>query len=198
MLEPLLTSYGFDSYFPKQFEKLSLSRADVLIRLSPRLRLYNASKIIEENDLPEHIFENINIQEDIERIKLVNLELDEIKISEPITISRNKPEEFDIPKSEKGCIEFIHKHISSNNFYSAFLWSDFFQSSSLISNEIFRDLGKKTLREEYEYWNDNNIPFMALHALQDLVVIFPDEINETRKKTIAQLRAQLNIVPRKT
>jgi len=196
MIEPLLALYGPQCYFPKQFERLPLSRGDVLIRLSPRLRLYNVSKIIEENNLPNYIFENINIQEDLKKIRQDDFDLKEIKISEPKIISREKPMKFDFSNDETDFFEFIQKLISKSNFYSAFLWTEFCHSCSLISKEVFLDLGKRALKEEHEYWTNENLPFLALHSLQDLVIIFPEENNGKNKKKIAELQVQLNIITR--
>ena len=193
MIEPLLTLYGSNTYFPKQFEELSLSRADVLMRTSPTLKLYDSTAIIELNNLPTNTFDNINIQTEL-RIKTEDIqESDKLVMPSPTTIIRSlknvKSEQFD-----KLCpYDFIEKMNDLHHNYSAFLWSEYFKKSSKLEYEDYELLAIKSLKAEQLFWKDNNMHFFALHALQDLMYHFPEEATDSAYDDVKELRKKLKI-----
>ncbi|MCG3222751.1 MAG: NTP transferase domain-containing protein [Candidatus Heimdallarchaeota archaeon] len=194
MIEPLLSLYGSDVYFPEEFEQLPLTRADVLIRLSPHLRVYNATSILAKNNLPSYIFDNINIQDDFTKSRETEYDIGEIQIPSPNEIRRSS---FSIPDSSTDANDFLGDLIKNNNFYLAFLWSQCFIKSISESAKGIGDIGKECLRKEYNYWLNNKMPFLALHALQDLVHFFPEEENKPTIQKIIELRTKIKIKSRK-
>ncbi len=196
MIEPLLALYGPKTYFPKQFEKLSLTRADVLMRTSPMLKLYDSTAIIEINNLPTKTFDNVNIQSELRTYTIDIQELDKLEMPSPKTITRSlinmEPESFD----ESYLYDSIEKMNDLHNNYSAFLWSRHFRKSSKLKEKDYEELAKKSLKAEYLYWKDNNMHFFALHALQDLVYYFPEEAKDTILKEVKELKKKLKIEPR--
>lgn len=194
MIEPLLSLYGSDVYFPKEFEQLSLTRADVLIRLSPHLRVYNATSILEKNNLPSYIFDNINIQDDFTELKETAYDIGEIQIPSPKEIEGSR---FSVPDSSTDINDFLENLMDNCNFYLAFLWSQCFIKSISESVKGIGDIGKECLKKEYNYWLGNNMPFLALHALQDLVHFFPEEENKTTIQEIIELKTKIKMKSRK-
>ena len=196
MIEPLLALYGPKIYFPKQFEELSLSRADVLMRTAPQLKIYDSTAIIEMNNLPTQTFDNVNIQTELRTNAKDIQELDKPEMSSPKTITRSlikmEPESFD----KSHCYDFIEKMNDLHNNYSAFLWSSYFRKSSLLTKKDYVELAKKSLKAEHWFWKDNNIPFFALHALQDLLYYFPEETKNTISEEVKELKKKLKIKPR--
>ena len=196
MIEPLLALYGPNIYFPKQFEELSLSRADVLMRTAPTLKIYNSTSIIEMNNLPTKTFDNVNDQTAL-RENTVNIQnFEKLEMPSPITFNRSlrsvKPESFD----ELDLSVFIEKLNNLHNNYSAFLWSRYFRKLSLLTKKNYEELAKKSLKAEHLFWKDNNVPFFALHALQDLLYYFPEEAKNTISKEIKDLKMKLKIKSR--
>jgi hypothetical protein len=63
--------------------------------------------------------------------------------------------------------------------------------------KIHSNIGKRCLRGEYDYWLDNNVPFLALHALQDLVYFFPEEKNPEVSKELDRLKTKIKIKSKK-
>ncbi|MHA1952574.1 MAG: NTP transferase domain-containing protein [Candidatus Heimdallarchaeaceae archaeon] len=194
MIEPLLSLYGSNIYFPKEFEQLPLTRADVLIRLSPHLRVYNATSILEKNNLPSYIFDNINIQDDFTELKETAYDIGKIQIPSPKEIERSG---FSVSDSSTNISDFLGNLLENNNFYLAFLWSQHFIKSLSKSVEELGDLGKECLRKEHNYWLNNNMPFLALHALQDLVHFFPEEETKATIQEILKLKTKIKIKSRK-
>ncbi len=196
MIEPLLALYGQKIYFPKQFEELTLGRADVLIRTAPMLKLYDSTAIIEMNNLPTKTFDNVNIQTELRKSAIDIQEFDKLEMPSPNTIIRSlksvEPESFD----ELYLYDFIEKMNDLHNNYSAFLWSRYFRKSSVLTEKDYEELAKKSLKAEHLFWKDNNIPFFALHALQDLIYYFPEETKDTILKDVKELKKKLIIKPR--
>ena len=196
MIEPLLALYGSKIYFPKQFEELSLARADVLMRTAPMLKLNDSTAIIEINNLPTKTFDNVNIQTDLGTNAIEIQELDKLEMPSPKTIARSlkhmEPESLD----KSYLYDFIERMNDSNNNYSAFLWSMYFRKSSFLAEKDYVESAKKSLKAEHLFWKDNNIPFFELHALQDLLYYFPDEKKDSILKDVEELKKKLKIKPR--
>ncbi len=196
MIEPLLALYGPNIYFPKQFEELSLARADVLMRTAPMLKLYDSTAIIEINNLPTRTFDNANSQTELRANTRDIQELEKLDVLPPKTITRSlenaEPESFD----EFYLYDFIEKLNDTNNNYAAFLWASYFRKSSLLTEKEYKGLAKKSLKSEHLFWKDNNVPFFALHALQDLIYHFPELTQNSIIKEIKGLKTQLKINPR--
>lgn len=193
MIEPLLALYGPNIYFPKQFEELSLARADVLMRTAPTLKLYDSTAIIEMNNLPTKTFDNVNIQTTLRKTATNIQDFEKLEIPSPRIINRSlksvKPEAFD---NLDLCV-FIEKLNDLQNNYSAFLWSRYFRKLSLLTKKDYEELAKKCLRAEHLFWKDNNMSFFALHALQDLISYFPEEAEDAILKDITELKKKLKI-----
>jgi len=194
MIEPLLSLYGKNIYFPEEFKQLPLTRADVLIRLSPNLQIYNATSILKENNLPSYIFDNINVQGDFTKTKEITYDVNELKIPEPVEIKRN--ESFS-PGNSTNVKDFLKELMENDNFYLAFLWSQYFIMKSHNSVKELTSIGKLCLNKEYLYWLNNGMPFLALHSLQDLVYFFPEEENKRITKEIDKLKIQIKFKSKK-
>ncbi|MBY8999457.1 MAG: NTP transferase domain-containing protein [Candidatus Heimdallarchaeota archaeon] len=194
LIEPLLTLYGSNIYFPRELETLSLSRADVLMRVSPLLKIYNADTIISMNDLSPRTFSNVNVQDYIKNDNNFNIsEEKNLTMPPPITISRSSPIEKQGSFKEIDCQDYVEKLNEQNHNYSAFLWSMFFRNQSLINEGNYNCLAKKSLRAEHQFWTDKKIPFFALHALQDLLFFFPEEKIISDIQKIDALKKQMKI-----
>ncbi|MHA1668109.1 MAG: molybdenum cofactor guanylyltransferase [Candidatus Heimdallarchaeaceae archaeon] len=193
LLEPLLALYGENQHFPKYFTFLELKRADVLIRTSPYLCKYNVEKILKENNLPFYIFDNINVQENISLRSKKPLGLDELILPSPEIINRPIPRSLNTPFRENDILGFLETLNNQKNHYLAFLWSILFYKKSLVNQEDFSHIRKSLLKEEYRFWLNKNTPFLAYHALQDLISLFPEEKNSDILLEISQLRNSLNI-----
>ena len=196
MIEPLLTLYGPNVYFPKQFEELSLSRADVLMRTSPMLKLYDSTAIIEINNLPTKTFDNVNIQtEPITKTEDIQ-ESDKFTMPSPTTIIRSLRNVKSEPFDELCPYNFIEKLNDLNHNYSAFLWSRYFKKSSKLKEEDYELLAVKSLKAERLFWKNNNMHFFALHSLQDLMYYFPEEAKDSAFDEVKELRKKLKIESR--
>ncbi len=196
MIEPLLALYGSNIYFPKQFEELSLARADVLMRTSPMLKLYDSTEIIEMNNLPTNTFDNVNIQTEL-KIKTENIqESDNFVIPSPTTVIRSLKNMKSESLDELCPYDFIEKLNDLNHNYSAFLWSRYFKKSSKLEEEEYILLAVKSLKAERLFWKDNNMHFFALHALQDLLYYFPEEAKDSAFDEVKELRKKLKIESR--
>ncbi len=196
MIEPLLALYGPKIYFPKQFEELSLARADVLMRTAPMLKLYDSTAILEMNNLPTKTFDNVNIPIELRKNAVDIQEFDKIEMPSPKTITRSvksvEPESFD----KLHLYDFIEKMNDLHHNYSAFLWSRYFRKSSALTEKNYEELAKNSLKAEHLFWKDNNIPFFELHALQDLIYYFPEEKKGSILKNVKELKKKLKIEPR--
>ncbi|MCK5141496.1 MAG: hypothetical protein KAQ70_04830, partial [Candidatus Heimdallarchaeota archaeon] len=141
-------------------------------------------------------FDNVNIQTELRTNAKDIQELDKPEMSSPKTITRSlikmEPESFD----KSHCYDFIEKMNDLHNNYSAFLWSSYFRKSSLLTKKDYVELAKKSLKAEHWFWKDNNIPFFALHALQDLLYYFPEETKNTISEEVKELKKKLKIKPR--
>ena len=193
LLETLLALYGANIYFPKEFGSLALSRADVLLRISPKLNFFNIEDIISLNELSPLIFRNVNVHNSAQITSLKVEEVEELKTPFPTKIVRTLPEKDFDELDEENCCDYIEKLNDLNNNYSAFLWSIYYKNRFLINMETYTDLGKKSLNSEYQFWVDNNVPFFALHALQDLLFFFPDEKTSSKRELVKALKMQMNI-----
>ncbi|MCG3215358.1 MAG: NTP transferase domain-containing protein [Candidatus Heimdallarchaeota archaeon] len=198
MIEPLLCFYGSKIYIPPQFLQLHLSRADVIIRLSPHLQIYNATEILETNNLSPLIFKNINQPRDIQLLESKIATATDVTILPPRMIQRKKLLSIETAGEKVSKSKFLQKLIKTKNFYAAFLWGMYFEMNSKISREEYLDLASIVLKHEYQYWLDNKLPFLALHALQDLLQAVPEERDERNIRTISELKEKMEIKPRKT
>ena len=196
MIEPLLAHYGSKIYFPKQFEELPLARADVLMRIAPTLRVYDSTAILKMNNLPLNTFDNINTHAELGAQSIDVQELNKLKMPRSKTIIRSlnsvEPELFD----ELYLYDFIEKLNDTDNNYTAYLWASYFRKASLLTEKEYRTLAKKSLKAEHLFWKENNMPFFALHALQDLLYYFPELTKSSIINEIEGLKASLKINPR--
>ncbi len=197
MIEPLLTRYGSQRYFPKQFQNLSLSRADVIIRMSSHLNIYNIEEILEMNKLSPGVFDNINFQSESNNVNYVHNENKSIVMPEPREIRRFDLRKLNFSQESVNYTNLINEIIDKKQFYAAFLWSRYFFQNDIISSKDHQNFGKTALKEESKLWLDESLPFLALHALQDLVQHFPEEENEKISNEISSLRKKMSIEPRR-
>jgi len=197
MIEPLLTLYGYPRYFPDQFQSLFLSRADVMIRLSSHLNLYNIEQILEVNKLSPSVFNNINIQSGSNSVIDIFKESRSIIIPAPKEIKRSDLSNLKFPSESLDYVNFIYEIIERKQFYASFLWSRYYLQNKMISSEDYQNLGNVSLKRESQFWLDNNLPFLALHALQDIIQYLPEEKNVKILKEISSLRKKLGIESRK-
>ena len=197
MIEPLLTLYGPSRYFPKQFQSLSLSRADVIIRISSHLNLYNIEQILEMNQMSPNVFSNINIQSDYNFVTDIYDKNESLIMPEAREVRRTKLSKLSISPETSDCVGFINSIIDEKQFYAAFLWSRYCFQNNIISSEEYQNLGKTALKEESKLWLGEGLLFLTLHALQDLVQYFPEEREREIENEISFLRKKLGIEPRK-
>ncbi len=197
MIEPLLALYGCETVFPDNFAQLPLSRADVPIRLSNEIQAYSIKEILDWNNLSSNIFTNVNIQTDIDDRELEKPASTSINIPTPATIERENID-YSIDKSQyKEGSRFIENLIGVENYYSAFLFSFYFWKQKEISTGEYKELGIKSLKKEHEFWISNEMPFLALHSLDDLAKYFPDERKSNVIRELEKLRRKMKIKPRR-
>jgi len=197
MIEPLLSLYGAEASFPESFSQLPLSRADVPIRFSNEIQVYSINEILDRNNLSSKIFANINIQPDIENERIEYSNSAAVNIPDSVIIERKQPNfTFDdtIYNKEDGIVETL---IEIENYYSAFLSSFYFRKQKKISIGKYKALGIESLKKEYKFWIKNEMPFLALHSLDDLVKYFPGERKPSVNAKIKNLRKKMKIVPRR-
>ena len=197
MIEPLLSLYGSSRYLPEEFQRLSLSRADVIIRISSHLNLYNIEQILEMNKMSQSVFSNINIQTDSNFVKDVYHEDKSIIMPEPREIRRTDLRKLNFSPETSNCVDIINTIIDKKQFYVAFLWSRYCFQNKIISSEEYQNLGKIALKEESKFWLNEGLLFLALHALQDLIIHFPEEGDTKTNNEISRLRNKLDIEPRR-
>ncbi|MHA1302710.1 MAG: NTP transferase domain-containing protein [Candidatus Heimdallarchaeaceae archaeon] len=195
MIEPLLALYGAKIIVQPEFTKLSLTRADVYLRLAPILQIYNVSEIIKQNNLTPLFFINVNLSTDMKSNK--KKEKRDFVIPEPYVIKKDFVELYETPKDKKEILEYLEFLTINGHYYAAFLWTLSAYESNLFSKEDFYIQGIKSLKQEFKFWNENNVPFLALHAIQDLVKTFPKENNSETKRTIVKFKQQLGIKTKK-
>ncbi len=197
MIEPLLALYGQTIIFPNNFAQISLSRADVPIRLSNKIQAYSIDEILDKNKLSSSIFTNVNVQTDIDSRASKYSISNTIDIPKPTIISRESIDlSFDrsqYPRKNR----FLKELIDIENYYSAFLMSSNFWRQKEISTEEYKEFGVKSLKKEHEFWVNCGMPFLALHSLDDLVKFFPDERKSDTIKEMEELRRKMEIKPRR-
>ncbi|MCE7737739.1 MAG: NTP transferase domain-containing protein [Candidatus Heimdallarchaeota archaeon] len=197
MIEPLLSLYGAQASFPESFSQLPLSRADVPIRISNEIQVYSINEILDRNNLSSKIFSNINIQPDIENEGIEHSNSAAVNIPDSVIIKREQPNftsDDTRYNKEDGIIKTL---IEIENYYSAFLSSLYFWKQKKISVGKYKALGIESLKKEYEFWIKNEIPFLALHSLDDLVGYFPKEKKPSVNAKIEHLRKKMRIEPRR-
>lgn len=197
MIEPLLSLYGAKASFPESFSQLPLSRADVPIRFSNEIQVYSINEMLDRNNLSSKIFAHINIQPDIENERIDCFNSDSVNIPDSVLIEREQPNyTFDDTRynKENGIIETL---IEIENYYSAFLSSFYFWKQKKISVGKYKALGIESLKKEYEFWIKNEMPFLALHSLDDLIRYFPGERKPSVNAKIRELRKKMNVEPRR-
>lgn len=197
MIEPLLSLYGAKASFPENFSQLPMSRADVPIRFSNEIQVYSINEILERNNLSSKIFDHINMQTNIENERIEHSNSAAVNIPDSVVIEREQPKfEFDDAEynKEDGVIETL---IEIENYYSAFLSSFYFWKQKKISIGKYKTLGIESLKKESEFWIKNEMPFLALHSLDDLVRYFPGERTPSINADIEKLRKKMKIKPRR-
>ena len=195
LLEPLLALYGSRLYFPKEIEQLQLSRADVLIRICPLVRLYCIDRIVEINQLPSEIFANINIQSDLS-IEKPFYDSATLELPKPRLIRRKDLPKLDFDLLEQGFKEQIHELIENEHYYLAVLLSMYAKQNSIFNLEDFQNLACIALENEYKYWLKNDMAFLALHALQDQIIFCTQLDNRGKLKEILKLKEKMKIKSR--
>lgn len=197
MIEPLLSLYGAKASFPENFSQLPMSRADVPIRFSNEIQVYSINEILERNNLSSKIFAHINIQRNVENERIEYSNSTAVNIPNSVVIEREQPNfAFDDARynKEDGIIETL---IEIENYYSAFLSSFYFWKQKKISIGKYKALGIKSLKKECKFWIKNEMPFLALHSLDDLVRYFPGERKPSINAEIKKLRKKMEIEPRR-
>ena len=197
MIEPLLALYGEGITFPKNFSHFQLSRADVPIRISNIIQAYSINDILEKNELSPKVFTNINVQEDIDDNESEGSVPTSIRIPESVVIRR---EALDYTLNEKlkdKRTKLIENLINIENYYLAFLHSLYFWQHKEITAQEFKTFGIESLKQEHEFWITNKMPFLALHALDDLTRHFPEEKSSNVISELDKLRKKMKIKPRR-
>jgi len=192
LIEPLLALYAENYAFPPLFVfSFDLSRADVFIRLAPRIRLYNATEIIEMNDLKSSFFLNVNTP----RLTASDLSLEKEKYFLPKSkiVERKNLEPLDSIDLDGDPTERIHHLIEREHFFLAFLVTKYLFRSQVFDFDLFSYYVNLTLKSEYEYWMEKNIPFLGLHALQDLSHTFQNNVSNEIDNEIKTLKEKIGI-----
>ncbi len=195
LLEPLLASYGERFYFPLEIDQLPLSRADVLIRICPQILLYNIDNIIKTNQLPSYIFTNINVQSDLS-IEKPSYDSAAIDLPEPRLIIRKDLPKINLSLIEEDFQELVHKLVENEHYYFSFLLFLYLKQNSKLNSREFQRLAYDVLESEYRYWLDENMNFLALHALQDQIEFCSRPTDQEKLKEISKLKKKMGIIPR--
>ncbi len=195
LLEPLLALYGTKFHFPHEIEQLPLSRADVLIRICPQILLYNIDSIIERNQLPSYLFANINVQSDLS-IEKPSYDSTTIDLLKPRLIKRRDLPRISHNLIEQNSKELVYKLMENEHYYLAFLISMYLKQISKLNSREFQRLAYNVLENEYRYWLNENMNFLALHALQDQIKFCPKTYDQKKVKEISKLRKKMGIIPR--
>lgn len=197
MIEPLLALYGSNSRIPSQFLNLPLSRADVPIRLAQSIQTYNIDELIEKNALSHSIFANINVQVDVnEEIAKHDIPAN-LDMPSPDTIVRKVIPILDNQNISEDIFDSFSILMEKEHFYAAYLWVLSSLNNKQIDSKLFKELGKEALLKEKDYWKNNDISLLELHALQDLVFIFPEEQTKENMRSMIQLKEKMKIKPRR-
>jgi molybdopterin-guanine dinucleotide biosynthesis protein A len=195
LLEPLLASYGAKFYFPPEIDQLQLSRADVLIRICPQILLYNIDSIIETNQLPSYIFANINVQSDLS-VEKPPYDSTSINLPKPRLIIRKDLPKINLNLIKKDFQELIHELVENEHYYFSFLLFLYLKQNSKLSSREFQSLAYNVLESEYRYWLNENMDFLALHALQDQIEFCSISNNQKKLKEISKLKKKMGIKSR--
>ena len=192
LIEPLLALYAEDYAVPPSFIfSFALSRADVFIRLAPRIRLYDATKIIDMNTLEYSFFLNVNTP----RLNISNfsLEKEDYLLPKSKIIERKNFEPLDSYELNNNPEEWIHHLIEKRHFFLAFLVAKYLFNNQIFEFDLFSQYVNLTLESEYKYWMENNIPFLGLHALQDLSYSLQNKVSDEIDTEIKKLKKKLGI-----
>ena len=106
----------------------------------------------------------------------------------PSLVDKNKAEDV---------LDVHSSLIEKEHYYTAYLWALLSLKQKKIDLEMFENIGKETLLKEISFWKENNIPFLELHALLDLVNKFPDEQTKTNMTNVLRLKEKMKIKPRR-
>ena len=87
--------------------------------------------------------------------------------------------------------------IENQHYYASFLLTLSALNQKKIDSNLLKKLGKNALAMEREYWIENNIPFLELHVLQDLVSNFPEEQTKKNMSSMLKLKERMKIKPRR-
>ena len=192
LIEPLLALYDENYTFPPSFVfSLNLSRADVFIRLAPRIRLYDVTEIIKVNNLESSFFANVNTP----MVDAYNLSLEKEKYLLPKSkiVERKKIEHLDVIDLIDNPDDRIHHLIEREHFYLAFLVTKYLFRNQVFDFNLFSYYVNIALKSEYEYWMEKNIPFLGLHALQDLSHSFKNNVSNEIDIEIKTLKEKIGI-----
>ena len=197
MIEPLLALYGAKSRIPQKFHNLKLSRADVPIRLAQSIQTYNLDTIAEQHNIPRNIFANINVQADFDD-EIIKHELSSnFTIHPSKEIIKDQGTIDDILDLSENITDTAETLIENQHYYASYLLVLSALNQKEIDSRIFNKEGRRALVMEKEYWKEYNIPFLELHALQDLVFNFPEEQTKENMSSMLQLKEKMKIKPRR-
>lgn len=194
MVNSLTALYGKLLRLPKVFYSFELSRSDTLIRLAPRIWLYEIQAILEKNQLDKEIFVNINTLEDLQRYSSSETVETVTFMPQPIEIKRGDAQLNKIDKYDEDLSLAL---IEKQQYYAAFLVALLQKEQKIINTTTFSEIGIKSLIAESLYWEEKGLLFLAYHSLLDLAQYFPAEVNQAIEYKILNLRKQLTIKSKK-
>ncbi len=197
MIEPLLALYGSNSRISSKFLNLSLSRADVPIRLSQYIQTYCIDDLLKKNDLSADIFTNINVQGNLTREITELDDLSNICIPSPENIEKQSELILNDINDYEDVLDVANELMEKEHFYAAYLLSLSSLKKKKLDSEVFKQIGKEALLKEREYWKVKNLPFLELHALQDLITIFPEEQTRDNMSSVIKLKEKMKIKSRR-
>jgi molybdopterin-guanine dinucleotide biosynthesis protein A len=197
LIEPLLVLYGPKSRIPPQFHNLSLSRADVPIRLAQSIQSYNIDTLVEQQNIPLSMFANINVQVNFDDSVAKYEVSPDFTLHSPKPIVKHHDTLTNILDSCENIIDTANSLIEHQHYYASFLLVLSASKRKIIDSNIFKKLGKKALSMEGEYWKSHNIQFLELHALQDLIFHFPEEQTKDNMSSMLKLKEKMKIKPRR-
>jgi len=197
MIEPLLSLYGKNMRIPPIFFNLSLSRADVPIRLAQSIQTFSIEKLLSMNNLSARILANINVKVDLDIPDNGIGVPKEVLLPIPRHIERKPLPPLPLDNMKRKIYVVMSELMERERFYAAYLWVLLAQKNRWVDEINFNKLARDALRREMKYWNENNISFLELHALQDLVHNFPEEQTKNNMSTVLKLKERMRIKPRK-
>ncbi len=192
MIEPLLALYGSNSRISPHFLNLSLSRADVPIRLAQHIQTYNIDELIEKNNSSYDIFANINVKINLSKTMTKHDTLSPV-LPSPKIIDRRGEIILDNQIKNSNIPDVVDILMQEEHFYTAYLWLLKSLKEKNIDSKLFNKLGKEVLQKEREFWRKEELSFLELHALQDLVSIFPEEQTQANMSNMLQLKEKMKI-----